>query len=530
MNNFFCTIATFLFQHRIKTMLVFVSILLGSLGLFFSLTGILPLSIGNFFFFSFLVFLIALYRPIWIFLLLISMLPYEIINLAPVEFGILLRPYQWLMLLLFAAIGTRLIARRPLFSPFQFLWIDMLPVLFSLGAYLSAFSVDFSGSSGKLSLILSSFVGLFFLVRFFVRTEKSAIHLLPFILSSFGVIACWSILQNILFAFGKESFQVMAGRPNGSFAESDWLGMYLLFPIALSLAWLYRNEVLRKKWIEMLFPLGVLFLGTLVLILSMTRSAWLGMTAMGFFFAGASLVTFFKLGNPKSAFLLIGKAGFVVCLALISVPVFHLSRFSFIDRAISTGGIQKITIACLWGNRTPGHIQNTEELSLYGCQHILLEEQAAFREAGYAIQEVGRDDPNVAIRQSVYTQVVTLIREHPFFGIGWGIVGAHLGVDNQGSMLNASNIFLEFWLGSGLVGVGAFSLLWFLYGFQSGRRTLVGGGSEVAFHLFFHLVWIGFTVFNLFNSGILLGIFFAFLGLGGVLFQKKQHDLSSNHI
>nr|MBP6889465.1 hypothetical protein [Candidatus Moranbacteria bacterium] len=114
--------------------------------------------------------------------------------------------------------------------------------------------------------------------------------------------------------------------------------------------------------------------------------------------------------------------------------------------------------------------------------------------------------------------------------IGWGIVGAHLGVDNQGSMLNASNIFLEFWLGSGLVGVGAFSLLWFLYGFQSGRRTLVGGGSEVAFHLFFHLVWIGFTVFNLFNSGILLGIFFAFLGLGGVLFQKKQHDLSSNHI
>ena len=263
MNNFFCTIATFLFQHRIKTMLVFVSILLGSLGLFFSLTGILPLSIGNFFFFSFLVFLIALYRPIWIFLLLISMLPYEIINLAPVEFGILLRPYQWLMLLLFAAIGTRLIARRPLFSPFQFLWIDMLPVLFSLGAYLSAFSVDFSGSSGKLSLILSSFVGLFFLVRFFVRTEKSAIHLLPFILSSFGVIACWSILQNILFAFGKESFQVMAGRPNGSFAESDWLGMYLLFPIALSLAWLYRNEVLRKKWIEMLFPLGVLFLPVL---------------------------------------------------------------------------------------------------------------------------------------------------------------------------------------------------------------------------------------------------------------------------
>jgi len=262
----------------------------------------------------------------------------------------------------------------------------------------------------------------------------------------------------------------------------------------------------------------------------MTRSAWLGLAAMGFFFVGISLVTFFKLGNPKRAFLLIGKTSLAICLALIVVPVFHLSRFSFIDRIISTGGIQKITVACLSENRIPEHIQNIEELSLYNCQHILLEEQSAFREAGYTIQEIGRDDPNIAIRQSVYTQAVSLAREHPFLGIGWGTVGVRLGVDDRGAMLNASNMFLEFWLGSGLIGVSAFSVLWFLFGFQSGRATFLGGGSEVAFQLFFHLVWIGFTVFNLFNSGILLGIFFVFLGFGGVLFQKNPHDFSSNRL
>ncbi len=524
MNHCTQTILAFLFQHRIKTILVFVNIIFGSLGIFLSLARVLPLSPGNFFFFSFLVFLVALYRPIWIFLLLIGMLPYEIINLAPVEFGIWLRPYQWLMLLLFAAIGVRTLVRRPLLSPFQFLWVDIFPVLFSIGAYTSTLNAISTGATWKLALILTSFVALYFLVRFFVRTEKSVIQLLPFFLSSFGVVAFWSIAQNILFAFGKESFQVMAGRPNGTFAESDWLGMYLLFLIALALAWLYRNEILRKHWIRALLPFGILFIGTLTLVISLTRSAWLGMAGMSIFFMGVSLVTFVKLGNLKRAFLLIGKTGAVVCLALVAVPVLHLSRFSVFDRAASIGGEQKITIACLKANQSPQRIQSVDELASYGCQHILLEEQSTFREAGYVIEEISRDDPNVSLRQSVYERVSGLIREHPILGIGWGMVGTHLGIDERGTALNASNMFLEFWLGSGLIGLCAFSIFWFMYGFQSGRQALSGGGSEIALHLFLHLVWIGFMIFNLFNSGVLLGIFFAFLGLGGVLFPKSQSD------
>lgn len=521
MNDILRKTLFFFLQHRMKVILVCANILFGSFGLFFSLAGVLPLSLGNFLFFSFLVFLVALYRPIWIFLLLIGMLPYEMINLAPIELGIMLRPYQWLMILLLVAIGSRWIVKRPILAPFQFIWMDIFPILFSAGAFFSAFGAVSKGSTWKLALILSSFVALFFLVRFFVRTEKSAVHLLPFVLSSFGVVALWSLIQNILFALGKESFQVMAGRPNGTFPESDWLGMYLLFPIAIALAWLYRDEVVKKKFFATLVPFGILFLGTLVLLLSMTRSAWIGMFCMGVFFVFASWVTFFRLGDSRRAFRLIGKTGLVVCVAVIAVPVFHLSRFSLFDRAISTGGEQKITVACQEPNQAPRHIQSIDELPSFGCQHILLEEQDAFRNAGYVVEEIERNDPNVSLRRSVYERAMSLARAHPFLGIGWGMVGIELGTDEHGSALNASNMFLEFWLGSGLLGLLAFSILWFVYGFQSGRGAVSGGGSEIAFHLFFHLVWIGFTLFNLFNSGILLGIFFVFLGLGGVFFPKK---------
>lgn len=519
MNDFSHGILSALSRHRIGTALVLSNILFGAAGLFLSLAGVLPLGPGNFLFFSILILLVSLYRPVWIFLLLVGMLPYEIVNLAPVEFGISLRPYQWLTLILFLAVGIRSLVGRPLFPPFRFMWTDSLPILFSLGAYFAVIGSAFPGLSVRLALILSSFVGLFFLIRFFVRTEKAAVNLLPFLISSFLVVAFWAIAQNILFAFGKESFQIMAGRPNGTFPESDWLGMYLLFPIAFSLAWLYRNEVLRKGWRSTVFPFGIFFLGTLVLFLSMTRSAWLGLVGMGIFFIGITLITFLKLGEPKRAFLLLGKTGLITCLALIAIPTLHLSRFSLFDRAVSTGGIQKITIACLEAGRAPERVRNVEELPALGCRHILLEEQEVFRASGYVVEEIGRDDPNVSLRKSVYERAVSMAWEHPLRGIGWGAVGMRLGTDEHGSALNASNMFLEFWLGSGFLGLLAFVILWFAFGFQSGRVALSGGGSEIAFHLFFHLAWIGFLIFNLFNSGILLGVFFAFLGLGGILFR-----------
>lgn len=510
-----------LLRHRVKCALQVVNGGAGMIVLSLSLAGVLPLGSVNFFFFSFLIFLMALYRPVWIFLLLVGMLPYEIVNLAPESLGFFLRPYQWLLMLLFGALAVRWLVGRPVVPRFHWHWTDVLLPLCVGGALLAAIGANPSQPALKLALILASFVGLFFVTRLFVRTTEESLHLVPFLLVSFGVVAGWSVFQNILFALGKTSFEVMAGRPNGTFAEADWLGMYLLLIIALSLAWLYRHVVLRKSWGYSTGPLMVLFFSTLVLLLSMTRSAWLGMAAMGFFFIIVSLVTFIKLGEPRRVALLLARAAGVVGLAVIMIPLLHLSRFSLLDRAVSTGGNQKITIACTEAERAPKFISSIEELAGYGCQHILLEEKEVLRSQGYTIEEIERSDPNVAVRKSIYARVTELIQERPVQGIGWSVVGMRLGSDERGAALNASNMFLEFWLGSGLMGFLAFSLLWFGFGFQSGKLALTGGQREIAFPLFFHLTWIGWMVFNLFNSGILLGFFFFFLGLGGLLFEKR---------
>lgn len=509
-------------QHYMACTLQGVNVVLGVLGLWCSLRGILPLSAVNFWFFSFLVFLVALYRPIWIFLLLVGMLPYEIINLAPVELGVFLRPYQWLLVILIGALLVRSLTKRPVVQRIYFEWWDILPLLFLVGAGFAALRAEPSGPAFKLAFVLASFVALLFVAKVLVRSTRELVHVVPFLLTSFGVVAIWSVLQNVLFAMGTTSFEIMAGRPNGTFSEADWLGMYMLFIAAIALGWLYRQTVQEQKCSTLFLPLSILFMSTLVLVLSMTRSAWLGFAAMGGFFALATLVTFGKLGTPKRGLLLLGCTGTVVVLAIVIVPVFHVSRFNLFERAVSTGGVQKITIACTEARSLPERIQSLEELPALGCQHINLEERAAFERAGLVVTEIGRDDPNVSVRKSIYERTFAVLKTHLVQGIGWGTIGYRLGTDERGAALNASNIFLEFWLGSGLIGFLAFSILWFALGFQSGRLVFSGGQSELAFPMFFHTAWLGLTVFNLFNSGVLLGFFFFFLGLGGLLWMKKR--------
>lgn len=512
-------------RHPINLALQAANILFGVVALSLALSGVLPMNLVNFIFFSFLLLLVALYRPVWVFLLLVGMLPYEIVNLAPAEVGFMLRPYQWLMIILLGAVVIRAFVGRRAVPSIRFIWIDILPVIFVIGALVAAIGAHPSGPALRLALILASFVGLYFTVRLFIRTAKEAIHVVPFLLASFSVVALWSVMQNILFALDGAHFEVMAGRPNGSFSEPDWLGMYLLLFIALALAWLYRHLVLRQRLILLIAPSVLLFVASLVLFLSMTRSAWLGMAAMGAFFALAVMTVSMKLGELKRGVQLLGQSAGIVMLALFLIPLFHLSRFDIFDRAASTGGEQKITISCDQDSALPADLEKIEsldQLSAWHCRHIMLEDIGSEQAAGRFIATVYRDDPNVSIRKSIYERIFASGSERPVQGIGWGTIGTRLGSDERGAALNASNMFLEFWLGSGLIGLVAFSLLWFALGFQSGRLALSGGQEEVAFPLFFHLAWLGCTVFNLFNSGILLGFFFFLLGLGGLLFQRRS--------
>lgn len=65
-------------------------------------SAVFPLDLGTFLFFSFVLFLLALYRLGWVFLLFVGSLPLEVVNLGPGLLGdMTVRPYQWTALILF---------------------------------------------------------------------------------------------------------------------------------------------------------------------------------------------------------------------------------------------------------------------------------------------------------------------------------------------------------------------------------------------------------------------------------------------
>jgi O-antigen ligase len=99
-------------------------------------------------------------------------------------------------------------------------------------------------------------------------------------------------------------------------------------------------------------------------------------------------------------------------------------------------------------------------------------------------------------------------------GIGWGSIGNILGQDERGAGLNSSNIFLEIWLGSGILGFLAFLAVWVYIPFRTVlnfARTI--NSEEKAFAIFSLTAWLGLTIANLFNAGILLGFLWLFIAI-----------------
>lgn len=516
-----------------KLLLVCFNVLAGIVLIGISHTSALPLGSVNFFFFSFVGFLFALYRPGWVFLLLIGMLPYEIINIAPVSFGITVRPYQWLLVLVTLALLIRLLLRRfPLEKFIPNFW-DVALIIFTFASLLSALMSDQKVIALKLSIILFSFLLLYFICRIFVRSIDDARMLLPFLLSSFLVIAVYAIWQNVFFQNGQESFEVMAGRPNATFPEADWLGGYLAVMIT-ALVSLVVSPALVSKYASIrqtrLIASVLLFLGFIALIITVSRSAWLA----ALFGITTALVLF---GWQRGVFdalywrnkQVLKRALYVklfisipFLLSLLAVFVFGLSPFDLMDRSKSVAsGEQRITIACEKETVLPEKVGSIEELEVFGCQHIRLESIEEERVAGRYVTEILRDDPNVKIRQNTYTKISLLLKEHWFSGIGFGAVSRYLGDDERGVGLNASNIFLEVWLGAGLIGFLAFVFFWF----GLGCRWLFSaykGNSPLA--LILGSVFISITVFNFFNSGLFLAWFFVFLALLVSPVSETSHE------
>ena len=332
-----------------------------------------------------------------------------------------------------------------------------------------------------------------------------------------GIIRSASISRTHRERLAKAGFllEVMPGRPNGLFAEPDWLGMFLVLtiPVLISAGYFIASrshsprEFFRmKRSIGFLLALVACFIA---LILTVSRSAWLG---AGITAIVAVLLALFA-GRPRVAGILTLAIGGSMILALDLVLLIPLSDFDLFGRAGSIGsGLQTITVSCENTVILPDRIASVDELSPFGCRHIDLQEIDAEHVAGHFVSTINRTDPNVSIRKQIYDQSIMLGREHPVLGVGWGTVTQALGADTRGAGLNASDVFLEIWLGSGLIGLLGF-IGFFGFVIVSALRDFFR--RRETFPFFLIIASIGLVTFDLFNSGILLAFLWAFLGIAG---------------
>ncbi|HAR99719.1 MAG: hypothetical protein US57_C0003G0026 [Candidatus Moranbacteria bacterium GW2011_GWC2_37_73] len=556
-----------IFKNPTKLYLILANVVLVSFAIWFSNVGLLPFkNFGDFAVFAVLTLILGLYRPGWTFLFFVGALALKNINLVPKEIGLSLRPYQFFGFITIIALLVQTLSKRLAFSLPKFAWYDAMPVVFAVAGFLSALGATNKGMSFKQSIIALTFVALYFLTRIYVQSFDDAKRVLPFFLSSGLVVMIYSIWQNIRFLTGGNSFEVMPGRPNGTFTEADWLGIFVTFILAVLLTILYA---LNRNYIKdsagqisnFQFPISNKFLNlqifkkvsayvfitlTLItLILTVSRSAWVGAV-----FVAVVFLKFVLLGNyaelgegDRSKWKRLlnilkmqkwqwKKAGTQLLFVLLALAValaiaMPLTRFQLASRAASTAGFQKITVACHSSadNIVPQKILSVDELGGYGCRHINLEDIEKEKALGNMVIEVDRPDPNVNIRAEIYQKSWQQIKSHPVFGIGWGSISQVLGTDERGAGLNASNIFLEVWLGSGLLGILSFVVL-LGYILVSSIGVFLDNGNKNkngAALLFVMAGWAAVVFPNLFNSGIFLGFVWVYLGVAVSLLRNHKN-------
>jgi hypothetical protein len=490
-----------------KNTLLLGTVVFGVLVIVLGNLGKLPFRTGDFLFLSFLFFLFALYRPAWAFLSFVSVLPFEIVNFAPVELPMNLRPYQLFGALLALALLVLFARKKFPVRMIAFARIDIFPLLIVLGGFLGAVNAPDPKAAFRQAVIVLSFGLLYLLGRIFIRREGDMRTVLRFLLASSVLVALYAVLQNLRFLGGNDPFEMMPGRPNGTFLEPDWLGMYLVFFGAMLFsifAQAFQGRSLESLKDGPWKPLGIAVLLTLffsVLLMTVSRSAWLGALVMA---AVSSALFAYRERRVKSVGMYAAGIALSFLLALTLVVLVPLTRFDLLGRAGSIGnGLQEITVACDSADTAlPMVLHTMDELTWNGCRHIDLERIGTEQADGKSIMTVFRPDPNVNIRKEIYAKSLGEIAKHPILGIGWGSISAVLGTDARGAGLNASNIFLETWLGSGLLGlIGLIGLLGTIF-FRSAQSFLRDRNPEATFIL---AVFTGLIVVNLFNAGLLQG-------------------------
>lgn len=501
------------------------SVLLGLALIVLQNKGKLPLRPGDFAFISILALCVALYRPRWMFLLFISLVPIENVIFASGFLPLQLRPYQFAGAILAIAVIILYLSKRLNFKLLKPTWIDWL--VFSLVplSFLSLINSPNKNISLKNDLILFSFVVLYYIARNFLQSKKDFTETAYFFIGSNLVVLFYGFYQVFADKFGARSFEVMFGRPNSTFTEADWLGIFLCF----SLAVLFSMILLKAKTKIAKYALYIMiFLNLTLLILTLSRSAWIGAAIVIFFWLVFNLYRKSEIRTSFTPRKFANKFVIIFLISLISLAAIwfgRLSKFDIFDRARSAAtNEQKITIACENNANIPQTVASTDELGKYGCQFINLEEINLYKSQGKVVTEIFRKDPNVMTRSQIYRKSFEIIREHPVLGVGFGTITQSLGADERGAGLNESNIFLQVWASSGILGLISFVIILGYLLIYSFRRLspfcplnkiigcpIVQDDFEKNLNIFLFLGLLALLVPNLFNAGLLMGLFW--LGL-----------------
>lgn len=508
--------------------------------------------LGSFEFFSlFLIVLVAaFFYPKELFWFFVFLLPFESVVVSPEIVPVSMRPYQVVGFALIIATIIKIfnfqfspLQRDPAkavaifkqFSISKFLNRKIIIFFLPIFAFLALANSPDKALSAKQALVLTSFVVLFWMAGYYLKTNKQKFEALWFFLASSKIVIVFGLYQAVAYKLGLWHMEVMPGRINSTFTEPDWLGMYLVFILALVL-WVKfairngwkENVMLGKHNLDSLLTwllniyLVLIFVG---LILTVARSAWVAAIAvLGVYFlfkflwvikgqSGETQKISSKLKTASADFVAIVLAGIISAAAIF---VFGLSDFHFFNRAASSvSGLQKITISCdVHSSIANGQqIQSTGELSQYGCRHINLEEIQTERIKGNFVKEVYRPDPNVDIRKNIYKTVWQQIMKHPILGQGIGTSSLVLGQDELGHGFNASNIFLETWLSMGIGGLLVLLFI-FIYPLYRAFSSLdFSQKNSYNYTLFFLLTTTALIVPNMFNSGLFLGYFWVWVAL-----------------
>ena len=425
-----------------------------------------PLGKGDFVFLAIIALCVALYRPRWIFFLFVSFVPLENIILASGFLPIQLRPYQFLGAVLILAVAILYIFKKLKFKFLKPTWIDWF--LFSLVpfSFLALLNSPNKSITLKQSLILFSFIALYYLARNFIRIKNDLVKTAFFFTGSFLIFATYGFYQVFADKFNARSFEVMFGRPNSTFAEPDWLGIFLCFALAVFLTLIIHFTNSRektffpKKYILTILDILAL-LDIILIILTLSRSAWIGTAVI------IILYLLYNLYKKERGGIILTLQKFARELVIISLILLaslaairfgKLSKFDIFDRIRSTAtSEQKITIACENNLNIPRIVSSADELAKYNCRHINLEEINYYKSQGKIVTEIYRKDPNVMTRSAIYRESWNIIKAHPILGVGFGTITQNLGTDQRGAGLNESNIFLQVWAGSGILGLIAFA-------------------------------------------------------------------------